>query len=218
MTEVQTSGSGSRADRLATQLVGRLVDMGIKGAGPLDPAREVAEAARAKHGSTEAAVDAVVRSHVRMAAAGGFVTGLGGFVTLPVALPANVAGFYLIATHMVGAIAHLRGFDLQREEVRSAVLLTLVGADAEDVLAKAGLASVGRMRGLAMQRLPGPALMVVNKAIGFRLLARIGTSGLSRLGRAVPIVGGGVSAGLDAWLARRIAAAAKEEFTAPEQR
>lgn len=217
MSEVQTSGTGSRADRLATQLVGRLVDVGIAGLGPLDPAREVAEKALAKHGSADDAVDAVVRSHVRMAAAGGFVTGLGGFVTLPVALPANVVGFYLITTHMVAAVAHLRGFDLQRPEVRSAVLLTLVGADAEDVLAKAGLASVGRMRGLAMQRLPGPALMVVNKAIGFRLLARLGSSGLSRLGRAVPFVGGGVSAGLDAWLARRIASAAKEEFSSPER-
>ena len=35
-----------------------------------------------------------------LGAASGFVTSLGGFITVPVALPLNVLGFYLIATRM----------------------------------------------------------------------------------------------------------------------
>lgn len=203
----------SRTERLASQLVQRLVDVGIDGAGPLDAAREVAEKARQGAGSVERAVDDVVRSHRRLAAAGGFVTGVGGFVTTVVALPANVAGFYVIATRMVAAIAHLRGYDLTRDEVRSAVLLTLVGADADEVLAKIGAVTPGgRIRALALQRLPRSALMVVNKAIGFRLLSQLGTRGLARLGRVVPVAGGVVGAALDAWLLKKIAAAAREEF------
>jgi hypothetical protein len=204
--------AGSAADRLATSLVGRLVDVGIDGLGPLDPAHVVAEAARRSTGSVEAAVDDLVRSHTRLAAAGGFVTGLGGFVTLPVALPANVVGFYVVATRMVAGIAHLRGYDLQRAEVRTAVLLALVGVDAEQVLSRVGLRPLGGLRRLALRHVPQPALVLVNKAVAFRLLSQAGRTTLSRLGRGVPLAGGLIGAGLDSWLLRRIAAGAREEL------
>ena len=134
---------GSRLERTATSLVTRLVDAGIDGVGPLDPAAQSAQAALARAGSADAAVEQIVATHLKLAAAGGFVTGLGGFITLPVALPANVVGFYGIATRMVASIAHLRGYDLDRPEVRSAVLLTLVGADARSILAKSGVLTDG---------------------------------------------------------------------------
>jgi len=154
-----------------------------------------------------------VKSHLKLAAGSGFVTSLGGFITLPVALPANVAGFYVLATRMVAAIAKVRGHDLSRPQVRSAVLLTLVGADADDLLAKAGMvAPTGRLTALAAERLPGPALMVVNKAVGFRLLASTGKSVFGRFGRNVPLVGGVVGAGLDGFLMHRIAENARREF------
>lgn len=204
-------------EKAATTLVNRLVDAGIDGAGPLDAAATVAEKALAAHGDPEGAIDDVIASHIKLAAANGFVTGLGGFVTLPVALPVNIAGFYGVATRMVAAIAHLRGYDVQRQEVRAAVLLTLVGADATSVLAKAGLNPAGRIAGLALQRLPGPALMVLNKGIGFRLLSQMGRKSLGRLGRGVPLAGGVVGAGLDWWLLRKIADGARTEFVSQRQ-
>ncbi|MBK8469789.1 MAG: EcsC family protein [Actinomycetales bacterium] len=204
--------------RAVTELVEKLLDVGIDGRGPFSSSHEVAAKARAGARSEEGAVTAVIRQHVRHGAVGGFVTGLGGFVTLPVALPANVAHFYLVATRMVAAIAELRGYDVAEPHIRSAVLLTLVGADAEDLLKKAGAVTGmavtpgGRLTNLAAQRLPGPALMVLNKAIGFRLLARTGRSALGRFGKAVPVVGGLAGAGFDAYLLGRIAAQAKSEF------
>src|SRR5262245_14038772 len=105
-----------------------MLDVGIDGRGPFHSAQAVADHQRAQSPDAESAVDAVVHSHLRLGAAGGFATGVGGFVTLPVALPANVVEFYLVATRMVAATASLRGYDLSRPEIRSAVLLTLVGA------------------------------------------------------------------------------------------
>jgi len=203
---------GSRLERTATTLVSRLVDAGIDGVGPLDPAAQSADAARSRASSTEKAIEQVVATHLKLAAAGGFVTGLGGFITLPVALPANVLGFYGIATRMVASIAHLRGYDLERPEVRSAVLLTLVGADARSLLARSGVSPTGKIADLALQRLPGPALMVLNKGIGFNLLSQLGKKGLSRLGRGLPLLGGVIGGGLDYWLLRKIADGARREF------
>ncbi len=196
----------------AVRMIENLLDAGIDGKGPFDSAEKVAHTARSDKPDAEQAVDHIVRSHLRMAAAGGFLTGLGGFVTLPVALPANVLEFYLVATRMVASVAVVRGYDVRQQEIRSAVLLTLVGADADDLLKKAGVMSTGRLSNLAAQRLPGPALMVLNKAVGFRLLSQAGKATLARFGKAVPVVGGAVGAGLDAYLLKRIADHARHEF------
>src|SRR6478609_1119157 len=199
----------------ATRLVQNILDLGIDGKGFFHSADRVAERALADHRDPEAAVDAIVRQHISLGAASGFVTSAGGFFTLPLALPANVLGFYLIATRMVAAVARVRGYDLRQEEIRTAVLLTLVGADADDLLKKAGMASPGgTLSNLAAQRLPGPAMMVVQKGVGFRLLATVGKNSLVRLGKIVPIVGGVIGAGLDSWMQHKVAVSAKREFPA----
>ena len=199
----------------ATRMIERLMDVGIDGKGPFDSAQKVADIAIAEHPEADGAIDAMVRSHLKLAAAGGFVTGLGGFVTMPIALPANVLGFYLVATRMVAGIAAARGYDIRQPEVRSAVLLALVGADSDDLLKKlpplSGV-STGRLANLAAQRLPGPALLALNKGIGFRLLNQVGRKSLARFGKAVPLAGGVVGAGLDTYLLKRIADHARHEF------
>ncbi|MBB2899780.1 hypothetical protein FHR75_000568 [Kineococcus radiotolerans] len=195
----------------AADLVQRLLAVGIDGRGPFDSAAEVARAARRRHPDTEAAVSAVVRQHTRLVAGNGFVTGLGGLLTMPVALPANVFGFHVLAVRAVAAIAELRGYDTSRPEVRSTVLLTLVGADATDVLKSVGLPTGNRLTRLATSRVPRPALMLLNKGVGFRLLTRFGTTTLVRVPtRALPVVGGAVGGAVDAVMFRRIAAAAQD--------
>ena len=206
-----SAGAGG-AGGAAGALVERLLDAGIDGRGPFESAQAVAASAREKSRSDEAAVNAIVRRHVATGVAGGFVTGLGGLVTMAVAVPANVIEFYLTATRMVAAIAVVRGYNLSQAQIRTAVLLTLVGAEADDVLHKAGLGAGGRITDLATRRLPDSALMIVNKAVGFRLVSQLGRGVLSRFGRAVPVIGGAVGAGLDGYLMTRIAEHARTEF------
>lgn len=200
--------------RTATTLVDQLLDIGIDGRGRFRSAQAVADQAREDHSDPEKAIAALLSQHTRLVAAGGFLTGVGGFITLPVALPANVLEFYASATRLVAATAALRGYDLKATGVRAAVMLTLVGADADDLLRKAGVVTTGRLANLAAQRLPGPALMVLNKGIGFRLVSTAGRGALSRLGRGVPFAGGLVGAGVDVYLLRKIAMQAEREFPA----
>ena len=198
----------------ATRLVERLLDVGIDGRGPFDSAHTVADKALAQaKGDREQALRILLRDHRQLGAVGGFATGLGGFFTMPVSLPANVLEFYLLATRMTAATARVRGYDIDQPEIRSAVLLTLTGADSDDLLKKAGLqAAGGKLSSLAFERLPAPALMVLNKAVGFRLLGRIGQGTFARLGRGVPLVGGLVGAGVDVYMLGRIGKQAAKEF------
>ena len=177
--------------RTANALVGRLMDLGIDGLGPLDSVTQVVDEALAdKGGEREKAINKIVRSHIKMGAAGGFATGFGGLFTMAVSLPANIVSFYVIATRMVGSIAHIRGYELSKPEVRAAIVLTLVGADSQDLLAKAGITGGGRLAQVAMQRLPKTAVMMINKGVGFKLATQLGTKTLSRFTRAIPVAGG----------------------------
>ncbi|GGB18034.1 hypothetical protein GCM10011492_04870 [Flexivirga endophytica] len=197
----------------ALSLSQKLMTIGIDGKAGFDSARDVAEAARRDYpADTERAIDHVVSQHRKLAASAGFVTSLGGFVTMAVALPVNLVGFYLLNTRMVAAIAHLRGYDLSDQGTRTAVLLTLVGGDADDLLKKAGVVSTGRLASLAANQLPPPAVMVVNKAVGFRLVSQLGDKLLTKLGKGIPVAGGVIGAGLDVFLLNRIAKGAKREF------
>lgn len=201
------------ASALVVKVVQPILDIGIDGKGPVPSAQEVADQALAKNDGVEAAIDHIVRTHLAMAGTGGFLTGLGGFVTMPIALPINIAEFYIVATRMTAAIAAVRGYDLTSQSIRTAVLLALVGADADDLLHKAGIPTpTGHLTDLAAQQLPGPALMVVNKGIAFRLVGSVGRSTFSRLGRLLPLAGGAVSAGVDTFMLKRIADHAREEF------
>lgn len=96
-------------------------------------------------------------------------------------------------------------------------MLSLVGADADDLISKAGLSAAsitgsGRLARMAMSRMPKAAAMMVNKAVAFRLLTSVGGKALSRLVRFVPVAGGIVGAGLDGFLMKRIADHARREF------
>ncbi|WP_409483289.1 EcsC family protein [Arsenicicoccus dermatophilus] len=208
----QTAGT-SALNGPVEDLVQKLLDFGIDGLGPLEGAAAFADKA-AKGRSGEQSVDEIVRAHKKTAAAGGFVTGLGGFATMLVALPANVVEFYIVATRMVAGIARARGYDIDKPETRSAILLTLVGADSgDDLLRKAGVLTTGRMSSLASQHLPASAVMMINKGVGFRLISTLGEKGLAKVvGKGLPVVGGFVGGGMDYYLLGKIADNAKQQF------
>lgn len=200
-------------DQIATSFVDQIARAAFDGVGPFAPAEQVAQEAMEETGDVEAAIDAVVSDHTRMAAVEGFVTGLGGFVMLPVALPANVLGFYTVAARMVAAIAHLRGHDLSEPETRMAALVTLTGDQATRLLTVAGVAMpTGRMTKMALRSLPESTAAMVNKAIGFKLLIGAGEKTLVKLGRAIPFAGGVIGGAVDVAMLRSIAKHARTQF------
>lgn len=202
-----------------TATIQRILNLGIDGKGLYKGADAVAEAAlKASGGDAERAIDSLARGGVRAAAGGGFVTSLGGFVTMPVAIPVNIFEFYVTATRTVAAIARLRGYDLADPSIRTAILLTLVGARSTDILNRAGVVVSGNvLGGLAERGLPKAATMMINKAVGFRLLRTIGEKSLARFGRAVPLLGGAVGAVVDGAMLSKIAKHARSEFPRTER-
>jgi EcsC protein family len=198
---------------LAERLIDQVIELGVNGGGPLSGAARIAdEHLVAANGDREQAVRTLVASHVRLAAASGFVTGLGGVVTLPIAVPAATAGLYVLATRMSAGIAHLRGYDIGTPEVRSAVLVSLLGSAGAGVLRRAGVEVGQRTATMALQKVSARILVEINKRVGSTLVARAGVKGLAGLGKLVPFVGGPIGAAVDGLSCRTIATYAVRAF------
>ena len=146
----------------------------------------------------------------------GFVTGLGGFIALPVTLPANITGQAILNARMVGAIAHLRGWDLQDELVRNSVLITISGGTPNAVLAEFGVTVARKSAEAAIKKLPIAIVREINKRVGFMLVAKYGTKrSVITLSELVPGIGGVVSGALDATFTRLVGRLARKSFPAP---
>lgn len=191
-----------------------LVKRGIEGVGPLKPAHVVADEHVAASTSKDEAVARLIRTHTRLAGASGFVTGLGGVAALPIALPAGVGGLYLIGSRMTAGIAHVRGYDVSSDEVRSAIAVCLLGAAGSEAVKKVGVNASRRFLVASLRRMPASPLLAVNRAVGFRLLTKSGTTGIVNLSRAIPFVGGPVSSAVDIAVCRAIARYARRTFVA----
>lgn len=197
---------------VARQLVDKVLSLGVDGAGPFKGAREVAEEHRQQHADVDVAIDRLIRTHVRLVAATGFAAGLPGLWALPVTIPADVTVFYGLCTRCVAGVAHLRGHDVDSDEVRSVVLLSLIGAQGVALASEVGAKLGTKAAFAALQKLPGKVLIEINKKVGFRLLTKFGTTGVINLGKAVPVVGAGVSATVNAGGMRTAGRYARSNF------
>lgn len=210
-------GGGAAEERggALQRLVESVRDVGLDGKASYASAATVARRAQRGRTKPEKAIARVIRSHRRSVTAAGFVTGLGGFITMPVLLPANIFEFYVQATRMVGAIAAIRGHDLDDDEVRARVLACLVGDDADDVLKNVGLGPVaGAAARQVSKRYSGSQNAQIASVIGGRIVRRFGLRSARLFGKAIPGAGAILGAIADRRQLAKIAQVAQAEFPA----
>ena len=82
---------------------------------------EMAQRYLEENGTVSAAIDKLINWQITSAATTGFVTNLGGLATMPITLPANIAGVIAIQLRMIGAIAEMGGWHENTEEKKTAM-------------------------------------------------------------------------------------------------
>jgi hypothetical protein len=165
--------------------------------------------------SAEEGIDSLVVWQIAKAGAAGFVTNLGGVLTLPVGIPANLASVLYIQIRMIGAIAHLRGYDVRTDQVKTLVLACLMGSAIFDILKDCGIKVGTQFTRQIILRISGDVLKRINQTVGFRLVTKAGSRGIVNLVRVVPFVGGVIGGGLDAVATKIIGETAKQIFFLP---
>src|SRR4051812_37842218 len=198
---IAISAGAKLAPSVASGYVRTVLDRAIDGVGPLRSAGAAADARLVDHdGDVEKAVGALIRSHTGLAGLQGFVTNLGGFAALAVAVPANVVGVTLVQCHLVAGIAHLRGYDLEDPRVRNAILACMLGEGAVGSLVKGHRLPSSPMA-MATSPVHDPALdEQLSKEVTSELVGRTtGRRAVTLIGRRVPLLGGAVGGSSDAW-------------------
>lgn len=203
------------APSVSVNVVRQALHLAIVGVGPLPGAAAAADRLAAEHDDVDRAIRHAIDSHVRLASIGGFATNLGGLVTSAITLPANISGMAIIQCRLVATIAHLRGHDLTDPRVRNAVLVTLLGEERVDAQVKA-------------MKLPAPPMAIatapaydaaldtlIATAVASELIGRVaGKRMVASVGKRIPVVGGVVGAGADAWVTLQVGRYASRELLA----
>ena len=202
------------APGLTTGFVREALNRAIDGIGPLAPAATAADKQLdEQRGNVDRAIHEVIENNVRMAGAQGFVTNIGGLVTMAVTIPANVSGLALIQCRMVAGIAHLRGHDLDDPRVRNAILALLLGEEqVRDLVKKRKLPATPMA--LATAPAHDPTLDgTISAVVATDLITRVAGKRLATtVGRKIPIVGGVVGAGADGFATWKVGRYADREL------
>jgi len=188
----------------------------VQGVPGLDGAEELARDYAGRYATADEAVARLIATQSGKAGIAGFVTGCGGAISLPVALPANLLSTLYIQLRLVAAVAHLRGHDLQSAEVRTLALACMTGSKAADTLKDAGIRLGTRMTRDALGWLSPAVFKKVEHAARLPVLNGLATASAARLGRLVPVVGGVIAGGFDAAMTQLIGRTADRAFAAPK--
>lgn len=210
----RTPDDQSRFERAAAQLSTTLLTFIRQGNSRMSSASDYARArSQAAGDDTEKAIARVINEAATMTGATGFATSVGGIVTLPLAVPADMAATAIINGRMVAAIAELRGWDIEDPVVQQLVLAVVAGDTPATALSRFGIRLGSQLTERAIARVPAATLAAINRRVGFMLVAKYGTRrGTITLARAVPIVGGLVGGGVGAAYTKAVGAAAKRVF------
>ncbi|MEP6817246.1 MAG: EcsC family protein [Marmoricola sp.] len=205
---------GRVAPGMTSAFVHEALERAINGVGPLPGAASAAEKQLAEQkGNVDRAVHEVIENHVRWAGAQGFVTNIGGLVTLAVTIPTNITGLALLQCRMVAGVAHLRGYDLNDPRVRNGILAAVLGE--ETVL---HLIKKKQLPGTPMAIATAPAYdadldKVMAAQVATAMVTKVAGKKLATIaGKRVPVIGGMIGAGTDAYSTWKVGRYVEREF------
>src|SRR5690606_27432371 len=90
----------------------------VNGVPGLDSAQELADSYMQKGDCRIEQANSLIRWQNAKAGTSGFLSGLGGIITMPVTLPANITSVLYVQIRMIAAIAHMGGYDVRDDQVK----------------------------------------------------------------------------------------------------
>ena len=180
------------------KLLDELYEKSINGISRVSPPiEEFAKNYLDKDPDNQIAAKKMINNQVLKCTTSGVITGFGGLITLPVAVPANVSSVLYVQMRMIACAAYMGGYDTHSDQVQSLVYACLAGVAVNQIIKKIGIKAGEKLAENLIKKLPGAILVKINQKVGFRLLTKFGTKGLINLGKMVPGVGAAISGAFD---------------------
>lgn len=113
---------------------------------------------------------------------------------------------------MVAAIAVLSGHDIHSDQIRTFILLCLLGDATKEIFKDTGIKVGQGFTKAALQKIPGKVLIEINKKVQFRLLTKAGEKGAVNFMKMVPVAGGVIGGTFDSVFCIAVGTRAKKLF------
>lgn len=120
----------------------------------------------------------------------GAITGLGGLITLPVSIPADLACSWRIQASMAFSIAYIYGHTKDTTDLKTDLYIILAGDSAKEVLKRLGIEMSKSVTKKAVDKYITKDIMVkIWKVVGQKIITKAGEKSMTSFMKMVPIVG-----------------------------
>lgn len=161
------------------------------------PINELADDYQSKYQDTKEAAKTMIKNQIIKCTTAGAITGLGGIITLPATVSADVGSVLYIQMRMIACTAYMAGYELNSDQVQTIVYACLAGVAVNELIKKVGMQFGEKLAVNAIKKIPGSVLIKINQRVGFRFLTKFGQKGLINFGKLVPGIGALISGGFD---------------------
>lgn len=166
-----------------------------------------------KNGSLEEKVDSLIAWETSKSAMAGFVTGLGGVLTMPITIPSDMLATWVIEARLSAAIAYMYGHDIKEDQVRTFVIATICGDSVKEILKDIGIKVGQNVAKNMIKKIPGHVLRAINHKIGIKLISKAGQKSITSLTKMIPFFGGLIGGAVDAAYCKSVGKRAKSLFS-----
>lgn len=131
----------------------------------------------------------------------GAATGLGGLITLPVTIPADLIGSWRIQASMAFSIAYVYGHTKETTDLKTDLYLILAGDSAKEALKRIGIEASKAITKKAVEKYITKDIMLkIWSVVGRKIITKAGEESLTSFMKMVPLVGAPVGFSFD-WAA-----------------
>ena len=187
-------------------------DKAVNGVAGLDTAQEIAESYMREGGTKYDMANSLIRWQNTKAGTSGFLMGLPGLIAMPLTIPANIASVLYVQVRMIAAIAHIGGYDVKDDRVKTLVYACMAGNSAKDLIKDIGIVVGKKVAINAVNNISGKTITMINQRVGFKLLTKFGEKGAINIGKAIPFLGGIIGGSFDIVTTNIIGNIARDTF------
>ena len=201
----------------AIKVLDTIYDNTLEGLPGTPSIEEFVEDYTKKSSTKEKAVDSLIKWAKVKNATSGFVSSVGGIITLPITVPVGLTASFYIQMRMIAGIATISGYDPRSDQVKTFVYCCLIGDSITELMKEAGVKLTGKLSHQIISSISGQTLATINRRVGFRLVTKFGEKGVINLGKWIPFVSGVMGGTFDFFYCRTSGRVAKKIFFKSEQ-
>jgi hypothetical protein len=154
----------------------------------------------------------VVRRKALKSGLVGAATGVGGLLTLPIAVPSALAVNWKIQASLIMAVAHVYGHTEDTLDLSTDIYLVLAGDAAKEALKRFGIEASKTVTRKAVEKyITREVMKKIWKVLGRKIITKAGEKSLTSFVRLIPLVGAPVGFAFD-WTSTRLVGGAAIKY------